>query len=126
MVESRLPRILAGVAASVLIATAIFHATGYPAIADGISATTLSPFFRRALPGIWLFFSWHLLALAFGLGWASISGSGSARPLVWFVAVVVCVDTLFVYSSAGFFAGTLLLFLAAVSLLIAALKWHGA
>ena len=124
--ETRVPRVLAGIAAIVLVATAAFHATGYRPIVDGVSASALSPFFRRALPGIWLFFSWHLVALAVGLGWASIRGSSSARPLVWFIAVIVCVDTLFVFSLAGLFAGTVLLSFAAIGLVIAAVRWPGA
>jgi hypothetical protein len=67
-VETTVPRVLAGIAAIVLLATAAFHATGYRAIVEGVSASALTPFFRRALPGIWLFFSWHLVALALGLG----------------------------------------------------------
>jgi hypothetical protein len=93
---------------------------------DGVAASALSPFFQRTLPGIWLFFSWHLVALAFGLGWASIRGSSSGRPLVWFIAVLACADTLFVFSLAGFFAGTALLSVAAIGLVVAAARWPGA
>jgi hypothetical protein len=126
IVEFKMPRLLAGAAAIVLLATAAFHATGYRSIMDGVQASSLSPFFRRVLPGIWLFFSWHLVALALGLGWASIRGSSSARSLVWFIAVLVCADTFFVVSLAGFFAGTALLSAAAISLVIAAVRWPGA
>jgi len=126
IMETKVPRVLAGIAAIVLVATAAFHATGYRAIVDGVSASALSPFFRRALPGIWLFFSWHLVALAFGLGWASIRGSSSARPLVWFIALLASADTLFVFSLAGFFAGTALLSFAAIGLIVAAVRWPGA
>ena len=128
--QPKMPRILAALAAIVLVATAAFHATGYGAIVDAVGASAMSSFFRKALPGIWLFFSWHLVALAFGLGWASMRGSGSARPLVSFIAILTCVDTLFVFSLAGLFAGTVLLAGAAVSAVIAAVRWpdaqHGA
>lgn len=124
--ETRVPRTLAGVSAIVLVATAAFHASGYRAIVSGVSASALSPFFRSALPGIWLFFSWHLVALALGVAWASIRGSSVARPLVWFIAVVACVDTLFVFSLAGVFAGTVLLALAAIGLVTAAVRWPSA
>jgi hypothetical protein len=54
--------------AVVLVVAAAFHATGYQAVGDTVATSAISPFFRRAIPGIWLFFSWHLVALAFGLG----------------------------------------------------------
>lgn len=121
-----MPRILTALAAIVLVATAAFHATGYGAIVDTVATSAISPFFRKALPGIWLFFSWHLVALAFGLGWASLRGSGSARPLVSFIAILACADTLFVFSLAGLFAGTVLLSGAAICVVIAAVRWPGA
>lgn len=117
------PRILTSVAAIVLIATAAFHATGYRALASSPGLSALSPFFQKSLPGIWLFFSWHLVALALGLAWASVRGARSARPLVTFIAVLACVDTLFVFSLAGVFAGTLLLAVAASCAVIASVRW---
>jgi hypothetical protein len=124
--QSKVPRILTALAALALAATAAFHATGYGAIVDTVTNSTMSSFFRKTLPGIWLFFSWHLVALAFGLGWASFSGSRSARPLVSFIAILACADTLFVFSVAGLFAGTVLLFGAAICVVIAAVRWPGA
>lgn len=117
------PRILTSVAAIVLIATAAFHATGYRALAGSPGLSAMSPFFRKSLPGIWLFFSWHLTALALGLVWASVGGGRSARPLVTFIALMVCVDTLFVFSLAGVFAGTVLLAVAASCAVIASIRW---
>jgi len=123
---SKAPRILAALAAVVLLATAAFHATGYGPLLEAVNRSALSPFFRKSLPGIWLFFSWHLIAVASALGWVSLRGSRSARPLLVFAAVLVCVDTLFVFSLAGFFAGTALLAAAAACTLIAAVQWPDA
>lgn len=120
---SKTARILAAAAAVVLFATAAFHATGYEPLRDAVSGSTLIPFFRDAIPGIWLFFSWHLAALACALGWISLRHSHSARPLLVFAAIVVCVDTLFVISLAGFFAGTALLAAAAACTVVAAIRW---
>ncbi|HET7691674.1 MAG TPA: hypothetical protein VFM44_01160 [Gemmatimonadota bacterium] len=115
-------RILSRFAAIVLLATAIFHATGYTDLDRAVDASDLSPFFRRALPRIWLFFSWHLIAVAGALGWASLSGSRSGRPLLTFAAILICADALFVLWVAGFFAGTVLLFAAAVCAVVAAAR----
>ena len=118
-----MPRILSVIAALVLLATAAFHATGHSALADELGRSQLTPFFQQSLPGIWLFFSCHLVTVAFGLGWVALRGSGSARPLLIFLAAVVCLDTLFVLSLAGLFAGTLLLSGAALFTIIAAIRW---
>lgn len=120
------PRVLSAIAAIALVATAAFHATGYSALVAAVGKSALSPFFRSSLPGIWLSFSWHLLAVAGALGWASMRGSQSARPLLAFVAMLVCADTVFVFSIAGLFAGTALLAAAALCAVVAAVRWPAA
>jgi hypothetical protein len=118
--------LLTSLAAIVLVATAGFHATGYRSLSASVMSSAISPFFQKALPGIWLFFSWHLVALALGLVWATLRVDGSMRSLVRFIAILVCVDTLFVLWVAGVFAGTILLAGAAVCLVIASLRWPAA
>lgn len=122
--SSKTARVLAAIAALILVATAVFHATGYSSLIDEVGKSSLSSFFRRSLPGIWLFFSWHLLAVACALGWAAVSGFGLARPLLIFLSLLVCADTVFVFSLAGVFAGTVLLALAALCTIIATTLWH--
>lgn len=121
---NKAPRILAALAAVVLLATAAFHATGYGPLLEAVNGSALSAFFRKSLPGIWLFFSWHLVAVACALGWVSVRGSRSARPLLVFASVLVCADALFVFSLAGFFAGTALLAAAAACTVIAVARWQ--
>ena len=123
MPATKLARILAGIAAVVLVARAAFHSTGYLNVSKAVSASGIPKFIRQTLPGLWLFFAWHLLALAAAAGWAAFRASPSARPLVVFCTAVVGVDTAFVFSQAGLFAGTLMLAGAAVCLLLAALRW---
>jgi|SRR5688500_17159235 len=120
---SRRHRALVGFAAVVLFATAAFHAIGYGALRDEVETSALSSFYRSSLPGIWLFFSWHITAVAFALSWVSLRASPAARPLLTFAAVLVCVDTVFVFSLAGFFAGTVLLAVAAACTVTAAALW---
>ena len=121
VVDKQLPRALIAFAAVTLLVTAAFHATGYRAVAAAVSATTMSSFFQNTLPGVWLFFSWHLGALAIGLSWIALVASPQMKPLLWFISVVLFVDTLFVVSIAGVFPGTILLAVAVVSLLVASI-----
>lgn len=121
-----MPRALAGVAALVLFATAAFHGSGYSGVSESIAASSASSGLKEIVPGLWLFFSWHLSALGLGALWATLRGSSTMRALVWFGAAVVAVDTLFVLKLAGFFAGTVLLALATACLVVAAVQWERA
>jgi hypothetical protein len=108
------------VASTILVATAAFHATGYSSVARQVASSSLSPFFKRALPPIWLFFSWHLVAIALAVSAASFSRLAAvARPILLAAAVVVAVDFLWVLSIAGLFAGTILLLTASACLFAA-------
>ncbi len=124
MRAAKLPRMLAASAAAILIATAAFHATGFSDVLKAVGTPSVPEFVRRTSPGLWLFFAWHLFALATAAGWAAFAGLSSARPLLIFCTAVVIVDTVFVFSQAGLFAGTLMLAAAAVCLVLAALRWY--
>jgi hypothetical protein len=120
-----LPRVLAGVAGAILVATAMLHGSGTASVSESIAGTAASPFVQRMVPGLWLFFSWHLIALGCGMLAAAWRGGAAMRALVWFAAVVVLVDTLWVLRLAGLFAGTALLALATLCLVGAAARWPG-
>jgi hypothetical protein len=121
-VRLRTLRLLTVFAALVLLATSALHATGYSALRREVSASNLELFFRDSLPRIWLFFSGHLVAVSAALGWVSIGGSRSARPLLVFLAGLVCADALFVLWGAGLFVGSALLVVAAVCVVVAATR----
>ena len=121
------PRWLPGLASLLLLATGLFHATGIGGVVEVVADPAFAEFYKRALPGVWIFFSWHLLALALGAGWAAVRRNATARPLLVFLALVAAVDTLFVGAAAGpLFAGTLMLAGAAACLAIAAARWPSA
>jgi hypothetical protein len=110
----RAAAIAAGAAALILLVTAAFHATGYPSVSRELAASSASPFVKDAAPMLWLFFSWHLVALAAGVPAAAIGLGRAARPVLFACAGVVAVDLCWVFSVAGVFAGTVLLFVAAL------------
>jgi hypothetical protein len=119
----QLHRILAGLAALFLLIAAALHSMGYQAVTNVVSGLSGDPIFRRALPAMWLFFSWHLIAFAGAVAWVSLRGATSARLFLIFAAIVCVVDTAFVFHLAGVFIGTIVLALAAVCLVGAAVKW---
>jgi len=123
MIPSTQARVLVAVAALVLIATAVYHATAYTEVTSAVAVPGISRFVRRALPGLWFFLSWHLLELAAAASWAALRGVPSARPLVIFCGAVMAADTAFIFSLAGVFPGTLMLAAAAVCLVVGALRW---
>ena len=103
--------------AAILVATAAFHASGYEFVASEIEASSVAPFVKRAVPTIWLFFSWHLVAIASGAVGALLAVRHAAKPILIACSVVTAVDFIWVYSIAGFFVGTLLLLLGSLCFL---------
>lgn len=118
-----MPRFLTGLAGLVLLATAALHASGYASVSDSIRCSGASPFVERVVPSLWLFFSWHLSALALACFWATARADRAARPLVWFVAGVVTVDLVWLLRTVGVFPGSVLLGLTALCSLAAAATW---
>lgn len=116
-------RIVAGLGAFFLLCAAALHSVGYRGVVDALTGLPPDSIFRGALPGIWLFFSWHLVAFAVAVAWAALRGPTSARPLVVFAALVCVIDALFVFSLAGVFIGSVVLTLAAICLVTGAAKW---
>jgi hypothetical protein len=111
---------LASTAALILVVTAAFHATGYPAVVQGVAASSASSFVKAAAPKLWLFFSWHLIAVALGVLVTALSLRRAARPVLFACAIIVAVDLCWVLSIAGIFAGTVLLFIAVLCIVGAA------
>ena len=121
--------VLASLAALILLVTAAFHATGYSSIARGVASSSASPFVKDAVPTLWLFFSWHLVAVALGILATALALQRAARPILFACSLVVAVDLCWVLSIAGIFAGSVLLFVAALCTFAAAyrspLPWAG-
>lgn len=122
-VPGRAPRFLAALGGLLLLATAALHGSGYGGISAAIAEAPVDAFVRDVVPSLWLFFSWHLAALAVAAMVAAFLGATHLRPLLWFAAVVAFVDMLWVFTLAGVFIGTALLALAALCLVAAAARW---
>ncbi|MGJ8662102.1 MAG: hypothetical protein ACSHWU_00565 [Marinicella sp.] len=114
-----LSRGLAGVGGLLLLMTAYYHSTGLTPLQDALAKTQLPTFFVQVVPVQWMFFAWHLTALAIPLLWASARNPYWFLPAVIFCGVVVLGDFIWVYSATGWFPGTVVLLTVAVMLWIA-------
>jgi hypothetical protein len=112
-----LVRILSGVCAILLIITAYYHSTGVEEVNSTLVSAEISGFFAKAIPTQWLFFSWHLAALSIPLIWAALSNPNWFLPAAIFCTTVTFGDFLWVFSVAGWFPGTMILFGVAIALL---------
>lgn len=110
----------ASVATVILLATSAFHATGYSSIVRGVASLSASSLAKAAAPALWLFFSWHLVALALSILAAALTLKHSARSVLFACSFIVTIDLCWVLSIAGVFAGTGLLFTAALCTFAAA------
>ena len=106
------------VAACLLLAIAAFHATGHSFVAREIEASSVAPFVKSAVPTLWLFFSWHLTAVALASGAALFAAhENTRRAILGGCAIIVVVDFVWVFTIAGWFPGTVLLLLASALLI---------
>lgn len=106
--------------AMVLLSIAVFHATGTPLVSRALTRANVTPFVRDAMPKLWLFFSWHLIALALAALGSTRTPPATTRLILTGAALVAIVDVGWVVSVAGIFAGSVLLLLGAILLFAAA------
>lgn len=108
-------------AALILAGTAILHGSGYPVLSDALRDSGLARLWVGALQGLWIMFAVHLLLIA---GYLL---AGALRPvLVQDRALFVCglllaADTGLLGGFMGLLAGTLLVGIAAVAVIVARL-----
>jgi hypothetical protein len=121
--RSRAARALVLTGSAIALGTAAFHATGYAPLRRALARAELGEFFERGLPGLWLMFSLHLVALAAGAAWAAWRAGAAARPLLAFVTVLLALDVALLIAYVGLFVGTGLVALAALAFGVGAVLW---
>ncbi|MGH7630936.1 MAG: hypothetical protein ACREOF_16440 [Gemmatimonadales bacterium] len=119
----RAARILVLTGSGIALGTAAFHATGYAPLERALARADLGEFFGRGLPGLWLMFSLHLVALAVAGAWAAWCAAAAARPLLVLIAALLALDVTILTVYVGVFGGTLLLGGAAAAVGVGAALW---
>ena len=114
-------RILVGTSGLLLLATAYLHSTGTSMIRTALSGLELSEFLMRALPTIWMVFSWHLVVLAVPLLVTAFLSNRWLLPVTMFCGAVTLGDFFWVFSVARWFPGTFLLICVVILLAISVL-----
>lgn len=104
---------------SILIATALFHATGFSIAATASKSAALNEFMSAVLPGLWLFPSYHWFFVAIVAGIAATEPSRLARLTLWASALLLVVDVVLLFAFVGAFIGEALLALSAVCYVVA-------
>jgi hypothetical protein len=102
-------------ASVILLATALFHGSGYGSVARSIEASDVRPFLISAVKGLWLMFSIHLIVVSSAL--VAVSRSLQAKRFVLLCALFPIADTIILLVFAGVFAGTIMIAVAAILLL---------
>ena len=121
----RLGRIAARAGAVILLLTSAVHGTAFPDALAEVANPPVDQFMNDLLPGMWLFFSWHLAVLAMAVLWVSGRRGAESRTLLAFAVAVTAGDAVWIGSLAGWlFFGTLLIAAAAALLLNAMLRWR--
>jgi hypothetical protein len=105
----------------ILAGTAVLQASGYPLLARALEASALSETWVSALRGLWVMFAVHLAVIALYLG------AGALRPgliddrALFVCALLLATNTGLLGGLMGLFAGTLLVGIATVTVIVARL-----
>jgi hypothetical protein len=121
-----LARFLTGICGVLLLIVAYLHSLGFEDLNATLASSGVSGFFAEALPMQWLFFSWHLSVIAVLLIWVALSSPKWSLPAAIFCTAITFGDFLWVFSVAGWFPGTMILFGVAVVLLFVSVTLYRA
>ncbi len=117
------PKVAGTVGAAILLLTSAVHATAYPDAVAEVASPPVDQFMHDLLPGMWLFFAWHLAVVALGVLWVCWRRRNDPSTLIAFAAAVTAGDTVWVGFLAGWtFFGTWLLAIAAACLVAATMR----
>ena len=114
-------RLLAIIAALILLAGAAFHMTALPGLRAAL--TEMSPgFFRNGIPAMWTLPALHWVMIAcLSVGLSRYNSQGCAAVLIAF-GLWVLIDMLIAAMHVGLFVGVYMLGAAGICLLIAGFK----
>lgn len=108
-------------AALILGGTAILHASGYSLLTEALREAALSRTWVGAVQGLWLMFAVHLLLLAGYLFAGALRPALVEDRALFVCALLLAADTGLLGGFMGLFAGTLLVGIAAVTVIVARL-----
>jgi len=115
---TRAPRFLLALSSLLLVVGGLVHAAAFRRALPVISASDLPPFFGNSFKALWLADSATMFILAAAFGLIVARPSAVTRPVVMFLALIPAATATLIYVFVGsFFAGHLLLAIAATAFL---------
>lgn len=106
-------------AAFILAGSAVLQALNLPTLAGVLHAGALSPTWTRALEGLWLMFAVHLGIIAAYLGAAALRPTLASDGALFLGGLLLAGDTGLLGGYLGMFAGTALVGISAVLVIVA-------
>lgn len=110
-------KVAVGLAVLLLVITAAYHGSGVTGIGEILRSPDHSPEIVRLFSGLWLFVSWHWLAVSVAAISCVFIRSLPSRVILGFCSFIVFTDFAWVFVLAGFFEGTALLLVSGILLL---------
>jgi hypothetical protein len=119
--RKRIAQALVALASLALIVAAALHGIlGYPAVSGALHATDVPQRMISALKAVWLFVSWHWVAVDIFALMAAFARTSPRRAILLLCGLVPLVDAVGAYSALGLFIGDELLAVAALAFLASA------
>lgn len=109
MATSKITKISAIIGCSLLLIMALFHGSGIYYITDLIQQSETEPFIKEIFPVLFVHPSLQLFGLA-GLGIVTLFMKHEIEKILFFIAIMVCIDSLLAFFLGAFIPGILLLF----------------
>jgi hypothetical protein len=93
----------------IVMATALFHTSGYPEVTRAIDRAELPQFLASGFKGLWLMFSVNLLLLAGFALFQAIRLTPASRLVLLLCGTVLMANTFLLFVYAGAFVGAFML-----------------
>lgn len=104
----------------ILVVTGLFHGSGFGEVSQLVAQSDLEGTLAKAVPGLWLFASYHWIFIAVAATIATAFPSRLARLVLAASALVILADALVLLIFVGPFVGEALLAAAGVAFVLGA------
>ncbi|WP_422081171.1 hypothetical protein [Ulvibacterium sp.] len=109
MATSKITKISTGIGCALLMLMALFHGSGIDYVGDLMQRSNAEPFLKEIFPVLFVHPSLQLFGLT-GLGIITLFMKREIEKILFFIAFMVCIDSLLAFFLGAVVPGILLLF----------------
>ena len=123
--HTRKAKIFTAIGSAILLATAVFHASGYPQIVRATSTASFSPFPVAAFRASWVLFSSYLFPIGILVLLFAFRPPPSSKAVLGVCSALLAMMLVVLLVYVGAFSGAILLGLGTIAVIAAAMLIEG-